>query len=292
MIDPHDLTGCYAVHALDPAERTDFEAHLADCEACQSEVAEFTAIAAELALLSLAAPPATLRTSILDAVRTGLEPRARDHGTRTTAPAPTNGTRPAEPPFPAARAIQPRRAAPGWTLPSEPEAEVDELALRRQRRRIRVLGGLVAALLALAVGLGGVVYTLVQERQAQTAQTALEEQLYAAPDATTVTVPMADGGQATFIASKQLDRALFIGTDLPDPGPDNRYQLWTGAGDPTAENGITGLARDNQVPNTGPGAKVFLGGDVATADFLAVNLEPAGSTPEAPTNPVLAAGVL
>ena len=25
MIDPHDLTGCYAVHALDPAERTDFD---------------------------------------------------------------------------------------------------------------------------------------------------------------------------------------------------------------------------------------------------------------------------
>ena len=41
--------------------------------------------------------------------------------------------------------------------------------------------------------------------------------------------------EALGIASKQLDRALFIGTDLPDPGPDNRYQLWTGTGDPTGD---------------------------------------------------------
>ena len=51
-----------------------------------------------------------------------------------------------------------------------PGTALDEVALRRQRRRSRFLTGLVAAMLALAVGLGGVVYTLLQDRQAQVAQ--------------------------------------------------------------------------------------------------------------------------
>ena len=112
-----------------------------------------------------------------------------------------------------------------------------------------MLSGLVAAMLALAVGLGGVVYTLVQQRQAQIAQTTLEQELYAAPDAVEVSEELAGGGQVTFVASKQLNRAVFIGTDLPDPGQD-RYQLWTGTGDPTLPEQITGLTRDNQIVET------------------------------------------
>ena len=165
---------------------------------------------------------------------------------------------------------------------------MDELRERRQRRSTRVLSGLVAAMLALAVGLGGVVYTLVQQRQAQIAQTTLEQQLYAAPDAVQVSDELPGGGQVTFVASKQLNRAVFIGTDLPDPGQD-RYQLWTGTGDPTVQDGITGVTRDNQIVDTESGVKVFFSGNVAASDFLAVNLEPAGSTPAKPTNAVLVA---
>jgi len=50
------------------------------------------------------------------------------------------------------------------------------------------------------------------------------------------------------------------------------------------------VARDLQIAQSDPGIKVFFTGDVAGADFLAVNLEPAGGSPDAPTNPVLAAG--
>jgi hypothetical protein len=186
--------------------------------------------------------------------------------------------------------IGPRRAAPGSEVPTveeESEARGDQLALPRQRRRTRVLSGLVAALLALVVGLGGVVYSLVQERQAQVAQTTLEQQLYSAPDAVTTTSALPGGGQVTFIASRQLNRALFLGTDLPDPGQ-NRYQLWTATG--TDPQDLTGVFRDVQVAETDPGIKVFFSGDVAGADFLAVNLEPVGSTPQTPTSSVLAAG--
>ena len=45
-----------------------------------------------------------------------------------------------------------------------------------------------------------------------------------------VVADLPNGGQASFVVSEGLNRALFIGTDLPDPGPDNRYQMWTMTG--------------------------------------------------------------
>lgn len=288
----HESTGAYALHALDAAEQAEFEAHLAGCATCRGEVTDFGESAAELSLLSLATPPATLRDSILDAIASTPQLSVEEPGAgAAAAPAaarpPVLATRT---PRPAERtAAAPRRAVPGSEPPAELEpAPVDELAQRRQRRRTRVLSGLVAAMLALAVGLGGVIYTLVQERQAQIAQTTLEQQLYAAPDAVQVNKSLPDGGQVTFVASKQLNRAVFIGTDLPDPGQD-RYQLWAGTGDPAVEDGIKKIVRDNQIMETESGVKVFFSGNVAGSDFLAVNLEPAGSTPDQPTNDPLAA---
>jgi anti-sigma factor RsiW len=290
MSELHETTGSYVLNALDAAEIREFEAHLDTCETCPDEVAVFGRIAAELTLLELATPPDSLRTKILDAIHTTPQLSVDRAPASAGATVVANGIRPTEQSRRAAPTSGPRRALPELGTAAGAQPPVDELALRRQRRQTRVLSGLVAAMLALAVGLGGVVYSLLQQRQAQVAQITLEEQLYAAPDARTITVPLEAGGQVTFIASKQLDRALFIGTDLPDPGPENRYQLWTGTGDPTAENGITGVARDNQVADTDPGAKVFFSGRVSTADFLAVNVERAGSTPDTPTNAVLAAG--
>jgi anti-sigma-K factor RskA len=299
MTQIHEGTGSYALNALEAAQRAEFEAHLATCQICRDEVADFCDLAAELSVLTSADPPAGLRGTLLDTIRTTAQVAAPAAPEVVAAPVPTNGSRPAEQSVGAAPTGAPRRALVEAARASDPlpasagpQPEVDELAVRRQFRRSRVLSSLVAAMLALALGLGGVVYSLVQQRQAQVASVTLEEQLYAAPDARTVTVPLESGGQVTFIASKQLNRALFLGTGLPDPGPENRYQLWTGTGDPTAENGITGVARDNQVADTGPGSKLYFTGDVAGADFLAVNVEPAGSTPAAPTNPVLAAGVI
>lgn len=247
MTSLHESTGIYALNALDGAELVEFESHLASCPACQEEVYELCDTAAELSLLSLATPRPRLRDNVLSVTRT----------------------------------------TPQTVLPEDSEPHVDELALRRGRRRARVLSGLVAAMLALAVGLGGVVYSLVQDRQVQVAQTALEEQLYSAPDATTTTTALPGGGQITLVASKQLNRALFLGTDLPDPNQ-NRYQLWTVTGK-NLEN-RTGVERDVQVADTEPDVKAFFSGNIAGADFLAVNLEPAGSAPVLPTQSLLAVG--
>jgi anti-sigma factor RsiW len=61
----HALSGAYAVDALDPDERIEFERHLADCAVCRAEVDSLREAAAGLAGLVETAPPAGLRERVL-----------------------------------------------------------------------------------------------------------------------------------------------------------------------------------------------------------------------------------
>lgn len=244
MSEIHGAVGTYVVNALDPDEREAFEAHLAVCPACSREVAEFGETAAELPLLASVPPPPVLRESILAAI---------------------SEVRPL-PPEPAAEAA-PAKASPGWTATAPPERPVDELALRRQRRRTRVLTVLAAAVLAAAVALGGAVYALVQGRQAQVAQHAAETELLTAPDVQTYSATMKDGGQISFVVSRSLDRALFIGKDLASVGADRTYQLWTLEGEQAIpDNLVTG----------GGDRKQFFRETLGGVTGLAISIETAG----------------
>ena len=278
MSEIHDNGAAYALGSLDAGEMAEFEAHLTTCEFCQREVAEFSESIAELSLLTQATPPRRLRANVLAAIQNVRqlpgEPYAAyqpiDTPKRRPSAAGTNA-------HPAA----PRRALPGSWVPDEVDRpRVDELQLRRQRRRSRILSGLVAALLIVSVGLGGVIYNLVQQRQAQVAQATFEQQLLRAEDARMVVAPtLRGGGRCTFIVSKQLNRALYLGTNMPDPGQGRHYQLWTATG---TESDNIDPELDNSVPNTRPWRQ-FFGGNVADADFLAVSIEQDGTTPDAPT---------
>ena len=247
MSEIHGAVGSYVVNALDPDELEEFEAHLAVCPTCTREVREFCETAAELSLLASAPPPpAALRGSILSAI-SEIRPL------------------PPEPPAEAA----PAESAPPSTVavPAEAGRPVDELALRRQRRRTRVLGVLVAAVVAAAIALGGVVYTLVQGQQAQVAQQAAETELLTAPDVQTYSATMKDGGQISFVVSRSLDRAMFIGKDLPSVGADRRYQLWTLEGQqPIPDNLLAG----------GGDRKEFFSETLDGVTGLAVSVEAAG----------------
>ena len=277
----HEDAAAYALISLDAAERTEFEAHLATCEFCQQEVAEFCNTAAELSLLSQATPPPRLRPNVLAVIQKLPQlPAEHDADKRSGTPATpsrrtSTDTR--------TRPPGPRRALPdSWISDELDTRRVDELELRRQRRRNRILRGLVAAMLIVTVGLGGVIYTLVQQRQAQVAQrqaevdqNALEQQLLRAEDVRVVVQEAKGGGRCTFIVSDQLNRALYLGTNMPDPGQGRHYQLWT------VTNNDPDL--DNPVPPVRPW-KQFFRGNVAQADSLAVSIEPDGSTPDVPTS--------
>jgi anti-sigma-K factor RskA len=65
--DVHALAGAYALHALPPDEQAFFERHLAMCDACRAEVAEFRETASRLGAGVAAAPPAALRARVLAA---------------------------------------------------------------------------------------------------------------------------------------------------------------------------------------------------------------------------------
>ena len=194
-------------------------------------------------LANVTPPPAGLRRSILSAI---------------------SEVRPL-PPEPAAEAATAESAAP--SVQAEPGRPVDELALRRQRRRTRILIALVAAVMAAAVALGGVVYTLVQSRQTQVAQQAAETELLTAPDVQTYSATMKDGGQISFVVSRSLDRAMFVGKDLPTIGADRTYQLWTLEGErPIPDNLVAG----------GGDRQQFFRESLSGVTGLAVSVEAAG----------------
>jgi anti-sigma-K factor RskA len=246
MSEIHGAVGSYVVNALDPDELDEFEAHLAVCPTCAREVQEFGETAAELSVLASAAPPPpALRSSILAAISE----------VRPLPPEPPAETAAAEP-------------SPHVTVPApEPRRPVDELALRRQQRRTRVLRVLVAAVVAAALALGGVIYGLVNARQAQVAQQAAETELLTAPDVKTYSATMKDGGQISFVVSKSLNRAMFIGKDLPTVGADRTYQLWTLEGQRPIP--------DNTVPGGGD-RKEFFRETLSGVTGLAVSVEAAG----------------
>ena len=66
--DLHTMTGAYALDALDDDERAGFEAHLRDCSACRTEVAELSATTARLASAVAVPAPAGLRQRVLEEV--------------------------------------------------------------------------------------------------------------------------------------------------------------------------------------------------------------------------------
>lgn len=63
--DVHGLIGPYVVGAVTPEERALFEAHLAECDECAQEVASLSSVVGVLADGEAAAPPASLRASVL-----------------------------------------------------------------------------------------------------------------------------------------------------------------------------------------------------------------------------------
>ena len=261
MSEIHGAVGSYVTHALDPDELDDFERHLAGCATCRQEVSEFEETTAELATLVAATPPPMLRASILSAI---------------------SEVRPL-PPLPAVEEeAEPRRALSVVTPDEDTTTEslstlnrtndsatattaapVDELAARRARRLPRVFALVAAAALVIALGLGGWVVNLVQQQQTQSASETLSSQILNAPDATIKKKATTDGTEVSFVVSKSLNKAMFIGPNLGDPGAGKVYKLWTIDGAPVGDVTFEG----------GQSGQVFMTGDIAAASGLALSVE-------------------
>jgi anti-sigma factor RsiW len=285
MSDAHSAVGSFVADALNPIERAEFENHLAGCYRCRLEVAEYSETVAMLTPLVAATPPAKLRSSVLAAIGkvqpltaevTALsEERARllaEHGPtdlRPTVPATVTELRPYGP-----DEVTPLEEHPS-VLPDSSWVGVaaslsDDLGVHRNRRTDRILVGLVAAALVVALAFSGWIYVSWQQDQTQATQTPTqtETDVLTAPDAR-IHTSRVSGTTVSFVVSKQLGKAVFIASDLPDPGGDSTYQLWTIEGQTAKSAGV--------VSERGAVHKV-IGRNVAGSDGIALSREPAGGS--------------
>jgi hypothetical protein len=149
------------------------------------------------------------------------------------------------------------------------------------RRRWR---GLVAAAAAVTlIGAGGTVavQSLSDDRddRAQVAQPATDvERVQRASDAIRQTQTLPNGGEATVIASRKLNKIVVMTKDLPPLTKDEIYEMWIqDAGEGMVKAGLM----------TADDATVVLEGDIENAVGAGITVEPAGGS-NVPTNEPIA----
>lgn len=255
--DLHELTGLYALGALTAAERTSFEAHLRECEACTAEVKLLLPVVDGLArVVPRREPSEMVRERVLRAAR-GDEP------SRHKAAAPVlHDKRPMGPWLAAAAAII--LAVAGLAYSVSLQQRIVDMNSRLADAATRT----TAAEQAIAAA----------ERVAADAQQIAS--ILTAPDLARIEL----GGQAVAPAARgrafwSRSRGLiFTAYNLPPPPPGRTYQLWVLTTPETPVSaGLISLDASGEarlVIDNPPG--------VATAVAMAVTLEPAGGVP-APT---------
>lgn len=265
----HLLTGAYAVDALDPAERAEFEAHLAQCPDCAAEVRGLLETASRLGSAEAVTPPARLKASVLAQVAATrqLSPAVRGHSplpAATAAPAGVDMTDEAE--APAADSVVVSITRPGWSWAQ------------------RSLAVAAAFLAVVAVGLSALLVQANHARsQVDAAQQAVTRVLTAA-DARTLTGPITAGGKATIVVSPSQGTSVFLATGMPAAPAGHTYELWY----LEAANRAP-VPAGTFDPDTGGHAVTVLTGTLTGAAGIAVTVEPAGGSSAPTTKPVMAA---
>ncbi|MFI6941207.1 anti-sigma factor domain-containing protein [Streptomyces sp. NPDC050418] len=204
----HMATGAYVLHALSPAERTEFERHLAACGACEQEVAELAATAARLGLAVAVAAPERMRDDVLRRITTVRQ----------------------DPPQ-----VPVRTKVRGWTRTAPRWALAACLAVAA------AFGGVAVW----QYQAGRDAMTTAREAEARAAELA---EVLAAPDAKVAVGSLGDGARGTVIVSRERDRAAFIAAGLPKPPDGKVYQLWFDDGDAMRPAGLlSGQGSDRTV---------------------------------------------
>lgn len=276
--DIHTLAGAYALHALDDDERVLFEAHLAECPACDQEVRELEATAARLGGLLRELPPPDLKDRVLAQI---------------------DATRQLPPPGPPAPPINvPLTALPAPTIPTDRAAEALPATSRTTERLLRMLAPAAAVLAIAVVGLGVMVVNLnLRMGELEPAETdaplaeASVAALLGAHDLDIVTVgepAPARGGahdeagaSARVMVSPSLGAAVFLAAGM-DPAPnEHAYSLWLVHSD----GQLTPVALFDVDPDGTVTQHVEA--DLSTVEALGVTVEPEHGSLQPTTEPVM-----
>ena len=238
--DVHRLTGAYSVDALDDGERTQFERHLAACPDCAQEVAELRMTASRLGAAIAADPPERIREQVLAEIK------------------------------------RVRQDSPGLRLVGRRGRSRDT---GPRRWVIGVTSVAAAVALALAATFG--VLAARAQHELSTTQTALAQagaryaplaQVLGATDMRAVSGNGTQGGRATAVVSRRLDKGIFVAFNMPPTPSDKNYQAWAiGVGNPRSIGLLANGGGDSTVP--------LVLDTLANTTKIAVTLEPAGGSP-------------
>ncbi|MFJ2177690.1 anti-sigma factor domain-containing protein [Streptomyces sp. NPDC101062] len=188
--DLHTLTGAYALHALAPEERAEFERHLEACHACSQEVRELSATAARLGRAVAVTPPPALKEQVLRRIAA----ERQDPPKVTHRQARSGGG-----------------AGRGRAL--------SRFALAACLAAVAGLGGV-------AVWQNQEARDARQEARAAQRHSEELTAVLAAPDAQVATGGLTNGATGSVIVSRARDRAAFVATGMPKPPSGKVYELW------------------------------------------------------------------
>lgn len=254
-IDPHTLSGAYALDALSDDERGTFENHLTGCDACAQESLELSATAEWLGRAAAERSPARLKSEVLR------------------------------------RIAYVRQATPVVTNPPAQAAIPVRVPVPSPVRRRAALRWTLAACLAAAAALGGSAAAWQQHQRAEDAQRQAQGErsrlrtvagVLAADDAVARTGRLPGGASTTVVVSRDLDRAVFAASRMPDPPTGKVYQLWYDDGGAMRPAGL--LDPDQ------PTGAVLLEGAVGGARGVGITVEPAGGSPRPTGAPLTVLG--
>ncbi|MFD3688909.1 anti-sigma factor domain-containing protein [Nocardiopsis sp. NPDC058631] len=183
----HGLTAGYAVNALGREEARSAELHLAECEDCRRDLADFRETAVRLAGAEAREPRAEVWEAILDSAR------------RT-------------------------RQLPPEASPARVD-DAGTVVRLRLRRRGWLPWTLVAACALLVVVLAGALVATDRRMDSEARHKAEVEALLAAPDTAMVEAPLGEA-RATVFASYEKDSAMLVVEGLPSAPAGMAYQMW------------------------------------------------------------------
>jgi len=196
----HTLAGAFALDALTEIERAGFARHIAECEACATEVAELSETASRLSAAAWEVPPSRLRNAVL----------AEISHTRQV----TGGT--------VERAVQGDvRRWRRWTAAAVAAGVV-------------ALGGMATVWVVQEQRVGD---ARQQAQQLRTDQARLNAVL-AASDLRLRTSDVPGGGTVTVAISPSLNDGVALMSNLPAPPEGKAYQLWLIQGESPTSAGV------------------------------------------------------
>lgn len=128
-----------------------------------------------------------------------------------------------------------------------------------------------AAVLAVVASLGAFFVERERLEDVQASQSTVSSVLIA-PDAQDSTTELDDGGRVRVVSSVALDQAVVLMADMPSPGAEKSYELWSVGDDGPVSEGVIAASDLGS-------ANLHLVDALDAASALAVTVEPEGGSP-------------